>query len=35
MGALTGVLMLVWFTRGWRGEADLPDEENAYTGIRA
>jgi uncharacterized membrane protein SpoIIM required for sporulation len=34
MGALTGVLMLVWFTRGWRGEADLPDEENAYTGIR-
>ena len=33
MGALTGVAMLVWFTRGWRGEKDLPDEENAYAGL--
>jgi uncharacterized membrane protein SpoIIM required for sporulation len=31
VGALTGVLMILWLTRGWRGEADLPSEENAYT----
>jgi uncharacterized membrane protein SpoIIM required for sporulation/uncharacterized RDD family membrane protein YckC len=30
VGALTGVLMILWLTRGWRGEADLPPEENAY-----
>jgi uncharacterized membrane protein SpoIIM required for sporulation/uncharacterized RDD family membrane protein YckC len=30
LGALTGVLMLLWLSRGWRGEADLPSEENAY-----
>jgi uncharacterized membrane protein SpoIIM required for sporulation len=33
MGAVTGLGMLIWFTRGWRGEADLPDEENAYAGL--
>ena len=32
VGALTGVLMILWLTRGWRGEADLPSEENAYSG---
>ena len=31
VGALTGILMVLWLSRGWRGEADLPDEENAYT----
>ena len=31
VGVLTGVLMILWLTRGWRGEADLPSEENAYT----
>jgi len=31
LGALTGVLMILWLTRGWRGEADLPSEENAYS----
>lgn len=30
VGALTGVLMILWLTRGSRGEADLPSEENAY-----
>ena len=30
VGAFTGILMAVWLTRGWRGEADLPDEQNAY-----
>jgi uncharacterized membrane protein SpoIIM required for sporulation/uncharacterized RDD family membrane protein YckC len=30
LGALTGVLMILWLSRGWRGEADLPSEENAY-----
>lgn len=30
VGALTGILMLLWLSRGWRGEADLPDEDNAY-----
>jgi len=32
VGVLTGVLMILWLTRGWRGEADLPSEENAYSG---
>jgi len=31
LGALTGVLMILWLTRGWRGEADLPSEDNAYS----
>lgn len=31
VGVLTGVLMILWLTRGWRGEADLPSEENAYS----
>lgn len=31
LGALTGVLMILWLTRGWRGEADVPGEINAYT----
>jgi uncharacterized membrane protein SpoIIM required for sporulation/uncharacterized RDD family membrane protein YckC len=35
VGALTGVLMILWLTRGWRGEADLPSEENAYSGAGA
>lgn len=30
VGALTGVLMILWLTRGWRGEVDLPPEQNAY-----
>ena len=30
VGALTGILMILWLTRGWRGEAELPDEQNAY-----
>jgi uncharacterized membrane protein SpoIIM required for sporulation/uncharacterized RDD family membrane protein YckC len=30
LGALTGVLMILWLSRGWHGEADLPSEENAY-----
>ena len=33
MGVATGLLMMLWFTRGWRGEEDLPDEENAYSGL--
>ena len=33
LGVLTGVLMLLWLTRGWRGEADLPSEENAYASL--
>ena len=31
VGVLSGVLMILWLTRGWRGEADLPSEENAYS----
>ena len=31
VGALTGVLMILWLTRGWRGEDDLPSEYTAYT----
>jgi len=31
LGVLTGVLMILWLTRGWRGEADLPSEQNAYS----
>jgi uncharacterized membrane protein SpoIIM required for sporulation len=30
VGVGSGLLMLIWLTRSWRGEADLPDEENAY-----
>lgn len=30
VGALSGILMILWLTRGWRNEADLPDEQNAY-----
>ncbi|NUQ21777.1 MAG: stage II sporulation protein M, partial [Gemmatimonadaceae bacterium] len=34
MGVTSGLLMILWLTRGWRGEADLPDEENAYARVR-
>lgn len=34
MGVTSGLLMILWLTRGWRGEADLPDEENAYVRMR-
>ncbi|HEX8849209.1 MAG TPA: stage II sporulation protein M [Gemmatimonadaceae bacterium] len=30
VGVVSGLLMILWLTRGWRGEADLPEEENAY-----
>ncbi|HEX2780632.1 MAG TPA: stage II sporulation protein M, partial [Gemmatimonadaceae bacterium] len=30
VGVGSGLLMLIWLTRGWRGEADLEAEENAY-----
>jgi uncharacterized membrane protein SpoIIM required for sporulation len=33
IGVLTGVLMILWLTRGWRGEADLAAEENAYSAV--
>ena len=35
VGVTSGLLMILWLTRGWRGEADLPDEENAYLRVRA
>lgn len=31
IGVLTGVLMILWLTRGWRGEKDLAAESNAYS----
>lgn len=29
-GLSSGVLMVLWLSRGWREEEDLPDEANAY-----
>lgn len=29
-GLSSGVLMVLWLSRGWRDEEELPDEENAY-----
>ncbi len=30
VGVGSGLLMLLWLSRGWRGEADIAAEENAY-----
>lgn len=30
VGVVSGLLMILWLSRGWRGEADLAVEENAY-----